>query len=107
MDARTDITTQLLSDKGYAVLIANEDGKEDEEMFIERDFERRFFSENTNRVFCRTFFEHALVDPISGEIGKSIVFCVSQNHAAKIAQILKGNLVAYFLVDTSRILRYR
>ena len=27
-------------------------------------------------------------DPISGEIGKTIIFCVSQNHAAKITQML-------------------
>jgi len=32
--------------------------------------------------------ENAFRDPISGEIGKSILFCVSQNHAAKITQIL-------------------
>ena len=31
--------------------------------------------------------ENALRDPVSGEIGKSIVFAVSQNHAAKLAQI--------------------
>lgn len=27
-------------------------------------------------------------DPISGEIGKSIIFCVSQKHASKITQML-------------------
>lgn len=32
--------------------------------------------------------EHGLRDPISGEFGKTIAFAVSQNHAAKIAQIL-------------------
>ena len=31
---------------------------------------------------------HGLRDPISGEFGKTIVFAVSQNHAAKLAQIL-------------------
>ena len=87
-DARTDITTQLLSDKGYAVTITDEDEEETEETFFGRDFEKKFYSEKTNTVFCRTFLEHALKDPISGEIGKSIVFCVSQNHAAKITQIL-------------------
>jgi len=87
-DARTEITTQLLSDKGYAVTITDEDGKEVEETFFGRDFEKKFYSEKTNTVFCRTFLENALKDPVSGEIGKSIVFCVSQNHAAKITQIL-------------------
>ena len=35
---------------------------------------------------CKAFLEHALRDPVSGEIGKSIVFAVSQNHAARLAQ---------------------
>ena len=88
VDARTDVTTQLLSDEGYAVIMENEDGEEAEEAYGGRDFEKRFFSEATNRLFCMTFLEHALRDPISGEVGKSIVFAVSQNHAAKLAQIL-------------------
>ena len=88
LDARTEVTTQLLSEEGYAVTEVNEDGQEAEAVFMQRDFEKKFFSEDTNRVFCQTFLEHALRDPISGEVGKSIVFCVSQNHAAKIVQIL-------------------
>ena len=87
-DARTDITTQLLSDKGYAVTITDEDEEETEETFFGRDFEKKFYSEKTNTVFCRTFLENALKDPVTGEIGKSIIFCVSQDHAAKITQIL-------------------
>ena len=35
---------------------------------------RRFFSETTNRLFCKTFLDNALRDPISGEIGKTIFF---------------------------------
>ncbi|MEJ5285408.1 MAG: DEAD/DEAH box helicase family protein [Brevinematia bacterium] len=88
VDARTEITTQLLSDQGYSVISQNDEGKEVEETFIHKDFEKKFFSENTNRAFCKAFMENALRDPISGEIGKTIVFCVSQNHAAKITQIL-------------------
>lgn len=88
VDARTEVTTQLLSDKGYAVVTQNESGADEEEIFGGRDFERRFYSEATNRVFCKAFLENALRDPISGEIGKSIMFTVSQNHAAKLAQIL-------------------
>lgn len=88
VDARTEITTQLLSDEGYAVTTQNEEGEEVEETFIHKDFEKKFFSENTNRAFCKAFLENALRDPISGEIGKTIIFCVSQNHAAKITQIL-------------------
>ncbi|MCX7725694.1 MAG: DEAD/DEAH box helicase family protein [Chitinispirillaceae bacterium] len=87
VDARTEITTQLLSDEGYSVII-KEEGEESEETFIHKDFEKKFFSENTNRAFCKAFLDNAYRDPISGEIGKTIVFCVSQNHAAKITQIL-------------------
>ena len=87
-DARTEITTQLLSDEGYSVMITNAEGEEQEAFYTHRDFERKFFSEKTNRVFCKTFIENALRDPLSGEIGKSIVFCVSQHHASKIAQIM-------------------
>jgi type I restriction enzyme R subunit len=94
VDARTDITAQMLSDEGYAVLVASEEQNEEgeteevEETFIRQDFEKTFFSDETNRVFCETFLKHALCDPVSGEVGKSIVFCVSQNHASKITQLL-------------------
>lgn len=87
-DARTEITTQLLSDEGYAVLLQNEEGEDEEQIFRHRDFEKKFFSAHTNAIFCKTFVENALRDPITGEIGKGIVFCVSQNHASKITQIL-------------------
>lgn len=87
-DARTEITTQLLSDEGYAVLLTNDEGEEEEKSYFRRDFEKKFFSEDTNKLFCKTFLENALRDPVSGEFGKSIVFAVSQNHAAKLAQIL-------------------
>lgn len=91
VDARTDVTTQLLSDEGYAVVVPVEDEgelKEEEQSFFQRDFEWKFFSEDTNAVFCQAFMDNAIVDPITGEIGKTIVFAVSQNHASKIAQKL-------------------
>lgn len=88
VDARTDITADLLSEKGYAVMVEKEEGGEEEESFFQRDFEKKFFSEKTNTVFCQTFLENAHKDPISGEIGKSIIFCVSQKHASKITQML-------------------
>ncbi len=87
LDARTEITTQLLSDEGYAVAITTEEGEETES-FVSRDFERKFFSDKTNRVFCQTFLENALRDPITNEIGKTIIFAVSQNHARKLTEIL-------------------
>lgn len=87
LDARTEITTQLLSDQGYSVAITTEEGEETE-TFVPSDFERKFFSDKTNRVFCQTFLENALRDPITNEIGKTIVFAVSQNHARKLTEIL-------------------
>lgn len=87
LDARTEITTQLLSDEGYAVALTTEEGEETE-TFVSRDFEKKFFSEKTNSVFCQTFLENALRDPITNEIGKTIIFAVSQNHARKLTEIL-------------------
>ena len=87
LDARTEITTQLLSDDGYAVVIPSVEGEETE-TFVTRDFEKKFFSDKTNRVFCQTFLENALCDPITAEIGKTIIFTVSQNHARRITEIL-------------------
>ncbi|MCB0138820.1 MAG: DEAD/DEAH box helicase family protein [Caldilineaceae bacterium] len=88
VDARTDISTQLLSQQGYIVDMTDEEGRDHEVAFKQRDFEKNFFAEATNRLMCQTFLAHALRDPISNEIGKSIVFAVSQNHAAKLTQIL-------------------
>lgn len=87
VDARTVITTELLSEEGFVVSITDDTGEDQEETYKQREFEKRFFSESTNQLFCKTFLENALRDPVSGEIGKSIVFAVSQNHAAKLAQI--------------------
>ncbi len=87
VDARTEITTELLSEEGFVVSFTDDTGEDQQEAFRQREFERRFFSEATNAVFCKTFLENALRDPVSGEIGKSIVFAVSQNHAAKLTQI--------------------
>jgi len=96
VDARTEITTQLLSDQGYAVMVPTEEGEEQEQIFFHRDFERKFFSDLTNLQLCQTFLDHALRDPLSGEIGKSIVFCVSQDHASRVAQLLNELAHKYF-----------
>ncbi len=93
MDARSEVTTQLLSDDGLVVEFKDDTGEgEQQETYRQREFEKRFFSDATNQLFCKTFLEHALRDPISGEIGKSIVFAVSQHHATKLAHFL--NLMA-------------
>ncbi len=86
VDARTDITTQLLADEGYSVLSKEEE--DEEETYFAKDFEKKFFSEETNKVLVKAFMDNAMRDPISGEIGKGIIFCVSRKHAAKITQLL-------------------
>lgn len=88
VDARTEITTELLSRDGFIVTFTDDAGEDRDEAFKQREFEKRFFAEATNQLLCKTFLEHALRDPVSGELGKSIIFAVSQNHAAKLAQIL-------------------
>ncbi len=88
VDARSEITTELLSEQGFVVEFKDDEGEDQKEAYKQREFEKRFFSPATNKLFCKTFLENALRDPVSGEIGKSIVFAVSQNHAAKLTQIL-------------------
>ncbi len=88
VDARTDVTTQLLSEDGFIVSFTDDTEEDHQESYKQREFEKRFFSEATNHLFCKTFLENALRDPISGELGKSILFAVSQSHAAKLTQIL-------------------
>jgi type I restriction enzyme R subunit len=87
VDARTEVTTELLSTAGFVATFTDDAGEDQQEVFKQREFEKRFFSEATNALFCKTLLEHALRDPISGEIGKTIVFAVSQNHAAKLTQL--------------------
>ncbi len=87
VDARSEITAEMLSESGFTVEFKDEEGDDRKETYRQREFEKRFFSPATNQLFCKIFLEHALRDPVSGEIGKAIVFAVSQSHAAKLAQI--------------------
>ena len=88
VDARTEVTTTLLSEEGFVVTFTDDAGEDQQQAFKQREFEKRFFADTTNQLLCKTFLENAKRDPVSGEIGKSIIFAVSQNHAAKLAQIL-------------------
>lgn len=100
VDARTDVTTKLLSEQGYGVMVtvatSEQEDVLEEVKYKQNHFERKFFSDETNRVFCKTFIENGLKDPITGELGKSLVFAVSQNHAAKLAQLLNEYAHQYF-----------
>jgi type I restriction enzyme, R subunit len=88
VDARTEVTTTLLSEEGFVVSFTDDTGEDQQQAFKQREFEKRFFAEATNQLLCKIFLENAMRDPVSGEIGKSIIFSVSQSHAAKLAQIL-------------------
>ncbi|MCR4334765.1 MAG: DEAD/DEAH box helicase family protein [Patescibacteria group bacterium] len=93
VDARTDITTELLSEDGYAVHSTTEQGETINEVFNERHYERKFFNEETNIAMCKAFIDNGLFDPVAKKynldlFGKSIVFCVSQKHASRITNIL-------------------
>lgn len=97
LDARTEITTQMLSDEGYAVAIPpDEDGNETEVVFTKREYERKFFSDETNRSFVRCFMENAQRDPLTGEIGKTIMFAVSRRHATKLVTVLNEEAARMF-----------
>ena len=80
------MTTQLLSEKGFIVSVTDDTGEDQEQTYKQRQFEKQFFSDATNAVFCHTFLDRGLCDPVSNEFGKSIVFAVSQNHAARLTQ---------------------
>ena len=88
VDARTEVTTQLLSDQGFVVSVTDNEGNEVEEAFGGRDFEKKFFAEHTNMALCKTLLQHGLRDPVSREFGKTLAFVVSQAHAVKVTQIL-------------------
>lgn len=88
VDARTEITTKLLSEQGYAVISSLSEEGEQEQNFVSNDFEKKFFSEATNRVLCETLVKNGLRDPVTNEFGKCLVFAVSQNHASKVTQLL-------------------
>jgi type I restriction enzyme R subunit len=96
-DIRSDITTQALADNGWAVVI-----NEQEENFKIRDLERKVFTPERNRVMCEAFLKNAQRDP-SGEIGKSIIFAVNQNHATKLTKILNKIQPNLAVTITSRV----
>jgi type I restriction enzyme R subunit len=88
-DARTEITTQMLSNEGYAITVpASEESEETELVFAKSDYEKKFFSDETNLSFVRCFLDNAKRDPLTDEVGKTIFFVVSRRHATKLAQVL-------------------
>jgi len=97
-DIRSEITTQALEDAGWAVTI-----DEREDNYKVHDLERRIFVPDRNRIMCEAFLKHAQRDP-TGDIGKSIIFAVNQNHATAITKILNSMQPGRAVTITSRIL---
>ncbi len=98
VDARTNITTELLSEEGYAVHTLTESGETIDETFNEKHFERKIFNEETNIAMCKALIDNGLFDPVAKQLGvdlfgKTIVFAVSQKHAARLTNIL--NKIAF------------
>ncbi|MDI9347506.1 MAG: DEAD/DEAH box helicase family protein [Methylacidiphilales bacterium] len=90
IDARTEITTELISKEGYSMQVENEDGGIDDVFYFAKDFEKKFFNDDTNRVFCETILNNGLLDPLTNEFGKTLVFCVSKSHASDIVNLLNS-----------------
>lgn len=76
------ITQQALSEKGFQV-----EGDYENESYKINDLEKKVFLPERNKLMMQEFLAYAEKTP-TGEIGKSIVFAVSQNHAKKLTQIL-------------------
>ena len=96
-DLRSDITTQALADGGWAVVV-----NEQEENFKIQDLERKILTPARNRLMCEAFLKEAQRDP-AGEIGKSIVFAVSQRHATNLTKIFNELQPNLAVTITSRI----
>jgi type I restriction enzyme R subunit len=96
-DLRSDITTKTLAEKGWAVIV-----NEQEENIKIQHLERRIFTPARNRLMCEAFLKEAQKDP-SGNIGKSIVFAVNQTHATNLTKIFNELQPGIAVTITSRI----
>ena len=96
-DVRSDITTRALAEKGWAVVI-----NEQEENFKINDLERKVFTPSRNRLMCETFLKEAQRDP-SGALGRSIVFAVNQQHATNLTKVFNEIEPGLAVTITSRV----
>lgn len=97
IDIRSDITTQALDQKGWAVNI-----DEQTENYKIQDLERKIFTPARNKLMCESFLVNAQKDP-TGELGKSIIFAVNQRHATELTKILNGMTPNIAVTITSRV----
>ena len=96
-DVRSDITTKALAEKGWAVVV-----NEQEESFKVQDLERKIFTPTRNQVMCEAFVKEAQRDP-AGNMGKSIVFAVNQKHATNLTRAFNDLQPGLAVTITSRV----
>ena len=96
-DIRSEITTQSLDDSGWAVTV-----NEQEETYKVKDLERKILIPQRNELMCRNLLENGRKEP-NGELGKTIVFCVNQNHATAVTKILNSLQPESAVTITSRV----
>jgi len=63
VDARSEITTQLLSEDGFVVEFKDQEGEDQKEIYKQREFEKRFFAEATNQLFYKIFWRIRYATP--------------------------------------------
>ena len=91
------ISSEALSKQGWEVEI-----NEKEESYKIQDLEKKIFIPRRNELMCERLLEKALRAP-DGKIGKTIIFCVTQNHATNVTQILNKIEPESAVLITSRV----
>lgn len=85
--AKTSLTYQALTEEGITSL---DDVELEEGTSLRiRDLERKVYFPKRNEAMMREFLDQADHAP-NGEVGKSLIFAVSQNHAVALAKILNS-----------------
>ena len=59
------IRFRILSVNGLVFQTQDKEGNDIDSIFKRSDFEKKFFSADTNKMFCKIFMEHAKKDPVS------------------------------------------
>ena len=96
-DIRSDITTKALDEAGWAVTV-----NEKEESYKVKDLERKVLIPQRNQLMSENLLQKAQREP-NGELGKTIVFCVNQNHATEITKRLNAIQPESAVTITSRV----
>lgn len=85
--AKTSLTYQALSSEGITRL---DDVELEEGTSLRiRDLERKVYFPKRNEAMMREFLDQADYAP-SGEVGKTLIFAVSQNHAVALSKVLNS-----------------